>query len=92
MTFPQIYRDRDDLYLEFPTYVLRFAFTAGGLAKALQHIPDVSPPVARGRVESINKVIPKLARSTKTSRERKPVSPSERSAASAVIRAMRPKQ
>ena len=40
---PFVYHDRDNLYLEFEGMVLTFAFTSGGLTRALKHIPDITP-------------------------------------------------
>jgi hypothetical protein len=39
---PYIYRDSQNLYLEFEKMTLKFPFTDGGLHKALAHIPDVT--------------------------------------------------
>ena len=39
---PYVYHDRDELFLEFDTLVLRFPFTEAGLSKALRHIPSIT--------------------------------------------------
>lgn len=40
---PFVYHDGVDLFLEFESgTVLRFAFTEGGISKAMRHIPNVT--------------------------------------------------
>ncbi len=39
---PFIYTDGVELFLEFDKMVLRFAFSEGGLHKALQHVPNIA--------------------------------------------------
>jgi hypothetical protein len=39
---PYIYRDSQNLYLEFEKMTLKFAFCDAGLHKALAHIPDIT--------------------------------------------------
>ena len=48
---PYVYHDRDELFLEFDTLVLRFPFTEAGLSKALHHIPSITqhPGYTNGR-------------------------------------------
>jgi hypothetical protein len=98
LVLPQIYRDRDDLYLEFPTHVLRFAFTDAGLHKALRHIPDLSPPYpAQGSAEVANKLMPKpkIARRTAAARklrtQQAALSPGLRGALDGIVHKLRTK-
>jgi hypothetical protein len=66
---PFVYHDRDNLYLEFEGMVLTFAFTEGGLTRALKHIPDITPFRLPARNASINRVLPKVAAATARKRE-----------------------
>jgi len=81
---PIIYTNGVDLFLEWPTYVLRFAFTEAGLHRALAHIPNIAPPPRLAPVA--NKVLPKLAASTRRKREINNFSPELRQAATELLR------
>lgn len=90
---PIIYRDHRAIYLEFPTYALRFEFTQGGLAKALQHVPLV--PTAFGHLTGgsnvMSKVLPKVAKATKRKREILNISVEAHASAIEIVRKMEPK-
>ena len=89
-----IYRDGDSLYLEFPTLVLRFPFTEGGLHKALKHIPnsDNHPGyVARNgnipdHTTDVSGKIARISPSTKRKREVSKFTAKQRSAVSDLLR------
>ena len=84
---PFIYHDRDNLYLEFSGHwVLSFAFTEGGLHKALAHIPDITPLRLPGRNASASRVIPKIAKSTARKREILNFDEATNAAASEIVR------
>ena len=86
---PFIYRDRDNLYLEFANHVERFAFTDGGLNRALRHIPDVSKRSDFvGRNASINRVLPKIAKTTARKREILSIDKAITDAAAEIVRKM----
>jgi hypothetical protein len=90
-TFPLIYHDDTALFLEWPTYALRFPFTEAGLHKALAQIPKLPTalvkPSSRGNIA--DRVLPKVARSTLRKREILNFSKDQRNAASAVIRKLK---
>ncbi len=67
---PFIYHDGESLYLEFDGQALRFAYTEGGLHRALKHIPNVKaqPGFLSGRSNIANKLIT-IARGTKHKRK-----------------------
>ena len=83
---PFIYHDRDNLYLEFSGHVLSFAFTEGGLHRALAHIPDITPLRLPGRNASINRVIPKVAKATARKREILNIDAETNAAAAEIVR------
>ncbi len=67
---PFVYHDGESLYLEFDGQALRFAYTEGGLHRALKHIPNVKrqPGFLSGRSNIANKLIT-IARGTKHKRK-----------------------
>ena len=89
-----IYRDGDSLYLEFPTLVLRFPFTEGGLQKALKHIPNSNAHpgyVARNgnipdHTTDVSGKIARISPSTKRKREVSKFTAKQRSAVSDLLR------
>ena len=89
-----IYRDGDSLYLEFPTLVLRFPFTEGGLHKALKHIPNSSAHpgyVARNgnipdHTTDVSGKIARISPATKRKREVAKMSQHQRSSISDLLR------
>ena len=92
--FPVIYHDGQNLYLEFPGspgFVLRFAYTEGGLHKALKHIPSIK--ALASPTEVLNHLSkgpqPRVARSTARKRELAKASPGVRSAATSLIRKLK---
>ncbi len=68
---PFIYHDGQSLYLEFIGHVQRFAFTEGGLHRALKHIPNITahPGFLSGRSNIADKLI-RIAKGTKHKRAR----------------------
>lgn len=82
--FPTIYKDSLDIYLEFPTYTLRFPFTEAGLHKALKHIPSIN--AHPGYTPSAPAVLPKLAPATKRKREKMQFTAEQKAAAAALVR------
>lgn len=87
---PYVYHDRDNLYLEFDGHVLTFAFTSGGLHKALAHIPDITPQRMIARNTSANRVLPKakVAKTTAKRREILDIDKEVMDAAAEVVRGM----
>jgi hypothetical protein len=94
---PTIWRDDDNLYLEHPTYVLKFPFTEGGLAKALKLVPyfpslraapkgTTNLPKAKSLKGHIARNAPKVAKATLRSREIKGIYEEHRSSLAALIR------
>lgn len=89
---PFIYSDGDSIFLEFSTCVLRFPFTEGGLHKALKHIPNVARQPGFVRPNSgnvVDRLLPKIAKSTKAKREVQSFSQEQRNAAGALIRKLK---
>ena len=95
---PTIYHDGESLFLEFPTYALRFPFTEGGLGKALATIPKIAgrPSYLTGRPGNIpsgtvkvNGKIAKIAKGTAKRREILNFSSSQRSFASEIVRKLK---
>lgn len=87
---PTIYSDGLSLYLEWPTYALRFPFTEGGLAKALKHIPQLAPKL--GYLTGGSNLLPpvaKVARVTSRKREAAQAPEEVRSAIKDLIRGMK---
>lgn len=99
--FPTIYHDGKSLYLEFEKYALRFAFTEGGLGKALTHIPRIAGKpaatptrpgnIASGTVKASGKIA-RISKATKRKREVLTFTPEQRAAANTVLRNLKAKQ
>jgi hypothetical protein len=88
--FPIIYQDGESLFLEWTGSALRFPFTEAGLHKALRHIPNVTRapgyirPGHKGNI--VDRLPPKIAKSTQRRREVLNFSPEQRSAVDAILR------
>lgn len=83
---PFIYHDAHDLYLEFETCVLRFAFTEGGLHRALKHIPDIAKYPGYTPLNGKSAKPTRIARKSQRKREILNFSAAQRNAASAIAR------
>jgi hypothetical protein len=87
-TYPLIYHDHLNLYLEFPgrspPLVMKFIFTEGGLQRALRHIPNIAPKA--GHSPSLSRVAPKIAKATAKRREIRNFSADQRAEAQELIR------
>ena len=96
-TLPYISHDGLSLFLEWPTYALRFPFNEAGLSKALKHIPQMSGattvPLRQGNIPSreipATGKIAKIAPTTARKREAKSFTEEQKLAAMDIVRKLR---
>lgn len=92
---PTIYHDGVNLYLDWVTYVQKFPFTEGGLAKALKLLPHIAshPGYLTGRSNIADKLLDsrnaKIAKKTQAKREIAKITEGQRTSISETLKRIR---